>query len=677
MSLLAFSVVYEELEDDGLRPAFSPIAIQKKFQPIMGKNGNELTSKVFPVIPSIPVASSTKTETAHPRKRKRKDRFDEPLQEFLARRKKAKKEKKTAARGFQHMITDYFKHSKPVVKVEKKDKPSTSRASTSTTDILESEQYKFDPTSVPQDDDIEIIEEIPARDTDVRKSTPFVYVIPETQMDPIKEEEETKPDVPEEDDAMDGIGKSSPVNNEDNNEAVTPDTQPMDLTSDAISLENEVVEESEKPTEKETMLMQQVQELSKGLEEMKALINRKKTIQSTAKVASQLKKKILRQRRRKTTQHKPIFDKPIETPKLPEPEPSLDKPNNTPELATEKKSDDDVESEKSGFLQPQPEPSLDKPSDTPQLATEKKSDDDIESEKGGFLQPQPEPSLDKPSDTPQLATEKKSDDDVESEKGGFLQPEPEPSLDKPSDTLKLATDNGSNMTGKKDEDLLQPEAEPLTVPPTATEKKSDNDETADLEAQPDERSATTNDHLYTKAEPEKTDSQELFSTCANEDFTHEDEITDSQLIESTKYMTLHDTVHSTLVIAPAAEVVVSSELSQGTQCTASKALAFLENTEQLPSEDFQPCEESEVDPMTTRSENDLLGEESVMSDVDDEVAAKLLGEGAQTAVTNKDENSSSGDSADYDQEVFNDDYYGDEDNEQNFPPDDDDANPPI
>ena len=142
MSLLAFSFVYEEFEDDGLRPAFSPIAIQKKFQPIMGKNGNDLTSKVLPVIPSIPVGSSTKTEMARPRKRKRKDRFDEPLQEFLARWKKAKKENKMAGQGFQHM--DYFKHSKPVVKVEKKDKPSTSHASTSTTDILGSDQYKFD-----------------------------------------------------------------------------------------------------------------------------------------------------------------------------------------------------------------------------------------------------------------------------------------------------------------------------------------------------------------------------------------------------------------------------------------------------------------------------------------------------------------------------------------------------
>ena len=184
-------------------------------------------------------------------------------------------------------------------------------------------------------------------------------------------------------------------------------------------------------------------------------------------------------------------------------------------------------------------------------------------------------------------------------------------------------------------------------------------------------------NLYTKAELEKTDSQELFSASANEDFTQEDEITDSQLIESTKYMNLNDTVHSTSDIASAAKVLVTTELSQGTQCTASEALAFLENTEQLPSEDFQPRQESEVDPMTTRSENDLLGKESVMSDVDDEIAAKLLGEGAQTAVTNKDDSSSSGDSADYDQQVFHDDYYEDDNNEQTYPPDDGDDNPPI
>ena len=665
MSLFASSVVYEEVEDDGLRPAFSPIAIQRKFESSMAKEANELTSKVVEVVPKVTVGSTSRTETPRPRKRKNKDRYDEPLQEFLARRKKAKKEKKNERRGFQLMITDYFRQSKPLVKVEKKDQPSTSCASTSSRDILQSEQYTFDPTSVPQDDDIEIIDEIPARDTDARKSTPFVYVIPETQMDPIKEEEETKPECPDEDDAMDGIGDTSSVNKEDNKEAVKQDADAMEFVSDAISLESEVLDEPEKPTEKEMMLMLQVQELSKGLEEMKAMMNRKKRIETTAKVASKLKQKLMKQKRRKTAQPKPIFDKPMKQP--------VSSSETRPSEEDAKKSD-----EEDGFLQPQPEPM-----NEPQSPSPKKSADGSDStptKQDDVLQPQPEPIQ-----PPQSPSPEKSSDGSETtptKEDGFLQPQPEP-MNEPQSPSPEKSADGSDSTPTKQDDVLQPQPEPIQPPQSPSpEKSSDGSETTPtkedgvFQAQPEETSrnegpSAGTDHDYTKPQAKQADvsqvesgdtpqrnevneagidaaqnsqSQFLFSASVHEGFT-EDEISDSQLIESTKYMNIHDTVNCSSVVTKympeisfTAEVHVSADVSEGTQCTASEALAFLEkNTEELTqfehSEEYeayvanQPAEissqykEVEAERMTTRSENDLLGDESQMSDVDEETAA--------------------------------------------------------
>ena len=88
-------------------------------------------------------------------KRKRKDKFDEPLDDFVQRRRKRKKQSRDRGKYFQSVVTDYFRMTK--VKTEKMH-TATAKG---TPDVLQSDQYKFDEKSVPQDDDIEILDCIP------------------------------------------------------------------------------------------------------------------------------------------------------------------------------------------------------------------------------------------------------------------------------------------------------------------------------------------------------------------------------------------------------------------------------------------------------------------------------------------------------------------------------------
>ena len=640
-----FLAIYEEMEDDGLRAAFSPIAIQKKLSGM----GNEEKESTVVEVPKVTVASTTRSTTPRPRKRKNKDRYDEPLQEFLAQWKKAKKQQKS---GFQFMIMDYFKHSKPVIKVEKKDQPSTSRASTSTTDILDSDQYKFDPTTVPQDDDIEIIDEIPARDADARKSTPFVYVIPETQMDPIKEE--SKPECREADGEMAVTGETSSLNNR--NHPVEEEPQSMETVSPAISLENEAVDEPEKPTEKETMLMQQVQELSRGMEEMKALINKRKRVETTAKLASKLKRKMLKHKRQKTAKPKPIFDKPVG---------SGEKLDEASEVPVSKQ--DEAETMK------QPDSTGgDKAHETSEVPVSKQDEAEAIN--------QPESAGGEKLDEASEFTPTKDDE--------ALQPEPE-AINEPqsggtqiSDTYDEAAFSEDLFDAKHiDHDYSKLESEEHEAELQSADNAHENDvEVAGSSETPVEDGQTRNEFLEGGTDGvENTDSQIQF--------TEQDELTDSQLIESTKYMNINDTEDSTSKsqIMFSAEVHLtthSTDRTQGTQCTALEALAFLEeNSKKISSEDLKPSQENqpdvesepaqekevEVDRMITRSENDLLGEESQMSDVDEETARQLLEEVSQMPVKNTDEHTSSGASAEYnDDEVF-----GGEDEDELFPADDD------
>ena len=78
-------VVYEEMEDDGLRPAFSPIAI-----PIKGESMASVpaTSQQSPILKDNKSDNKKQCPACHSRKHKRKEKIDESLEQFVARRKK-------------------------------------------------------------------------------------------------------------------------------------------------------------------------------------------------------------------------------------------------------------------------------------------------------------------------------------------------------------------------------------------------------------------------------------------------------------------------------------------------------------------------------------------------------------------------------------------------------------
>ena len=90
-------------------------------------------------------------------KRRKRDQYDEPLENFLAHRKKAKQKKQTFAKKVQSFITNFFSTNK--VKREKKGKDDGDL------DISSSKQYNYTPSRKVQamdEPDIEIIEVVAA-----------------------------------------------------------------------------------------------------------------------------------------------------------------------------------------------------------------------------------------------------------------------------------------------------------------------------------------------------------------------------------------------------------------------------------------------------------------------------------------------------------------------------------
>ena len=182
------------------------------------------------------------------------------------------------------MITDYFKHTKPIVKCEKKE------VSYQANDVLQSNQYNFDRLAVSEDNDLEVLEVIPAEDTTERKSVPFVYVIPDDNDNSLKvepKEESQASDTPlitpkpdPQPDTRDGpeMPTSNPPAEMLENK-VRNGNEDEDPNSETISLEVESAREDNledmgKISDKEQMLLKQVELLTKGLEEMKSQIRR-------------------------------------------------------------------------------------------------------------------------------------------------------------------------------------------------------------------------------------------------------------------------------------------------------------------------------------------------------------------------------------------------------------------
>ena len=181
------------------------------------------------------------------------------------------------------MMTDYFKYTKPLIKCEKNDK--NPKAPVGTSDILRSQQYDFDRSAVPEDDDIEILEIVPSKDTEERKPKPFIYIVNDTDAPTFKCE--CKPAPQPHDDVevkptpqpnMSGETVAEVVDSSTNK---TPDNDDVDDKAPMISLEVESAREEnvdypDKLSDRETMLMQEVAKLTKGLEEMRSSIRRQR-----------------------------------------------------------------------------------------------------------------------------------------------------------------------------------------------------------------------------------------------------------------------------------------------------------------------------------------------------------------------------------------------------------------
>ena len=235
----------------------------------------------------------------------------------MARRKKVKKENKEKKTGFQLMITDYFKHTKPIVKTEKVVK----HTSVPVKDVLQSVQYEFDQSAVPKDDDLEVLEVIPAKDTTERKAVPFVYVIPDDD-EPVKvepKEEMTAMETvlvtfksePQPDNPVDG-DIYLPIPPTNMMESIVGHRPDGEVNSESVSLEQEStrednMDEPNKVSAKEQLLLKQVESLTKGLEDIKNQMRREKMVSAKHTLAAKVRQKMFKP---KLGHHKrkPIFE---------------------------------------------------------------------------------------------------------------------------------------------------------------------------------------------------------------------------------------------------------------------------------------------------------------------------------------------------------------------------------
>ena len=187
-------------------------------------------------------------------------------------------------------------------------------------DVLQSNQYDFNRSAVPEDDDLEVLEVIPARDTSERKCVPFIYVIHDDNDNSLKVEPKEEPQAsdtllvtpkpePQPDTRDD---RESPTSNPPT-KTVGNDNDDDDPNSEAISLEVESarednLEDVDKMSDKEQMLLKQVELLTKGLEEMRHQIRRQKMSSAKHSLATKLRHKMLRTKIGSRKQKKPSFD---------------------------------------------------------------------------------------------------------------------------------------------------------------------------------------------------------------------------------------------------------------------------------------------------------------------------------------------------------------------------------
>ena len=247
-----------------MRPAISPLELPIKSDGVVGVASTSNLSSFAETKGKTSDKISTRP-VRHARKRKNKDGRDKTLEEFTSRRHKAKKlnaEKKT---GLQLMITDYFLQAKATIKREQKQEEVKSVLAK---DVLQDSRYDFDRSCVPQDDDLEIIDVVPGRDTDARKAIPFVHLLSSDEDVPMKKEPE------------------------DSDRPLTPKMEPLaDIAAAAVIKEEST---SQSTSNREMALMVQVENLSKGLEDMRNEMQRQKRVATTRSFAMKAHTKALK-----------------------------------------------------------------------------------------------------------------------------------------------------------------------------------------------------------------------------------------------------------------------------------------------------------------------------------------------------------------------------------------------
>ena len=227
--------------------------------------------------------------------------MDESLEEFTARRRKAKKSNEEKKTGLQLMITDYFLQAKPTIKREKNQEDVKNPVTPK--DVLQDSRYDFDRSSVPQDDDVLIIDVVPGRDTDGHKAIPFIHVVSSDDDVPMKKEE---PDESEDErlvqpkiEAVANNSQAAVIKEEEASESTYQglgETKSEVGSGDghgddgSISLEcesakDDISDVGKKISDRESALLLQVQNLSKGLEDMRSEMRRQRRVATTKSLA--------------------------------------------------------------------------------------------------------------------------------------------------------------------------------------------------------------------------------------------------------------------------------------------------------------------------------------------------------------------------------------------------------
>ena len=480
-----------------------------------------------------------------------------------------------------------------------------------------------------------------------------MYCIPEMQEEDIKREMETaatdftavQPTEPLKVEAM----ETSDAANQDmmySQELFDNETVSLEVDS-----AREDVEDVHKPTETEAMLMRQVQELTRGLEEMKSMVAKKKKQEMTMSLASKLKMKLMSAKptkfHLKSKPLKSIFktSKTAPQPKeyvnaepvkemaqpliiVPETQPEEDKAAVVAEDNLEK-NESAVEQQisdgqpEASFIVPQTQPKEDKAAVV--------AEDNLEKDESAVEQQisdgQPEASFIVPQTQPE---ENKAavvaEDNLEKDESAVdvgAEPMPQQVLTEPQVEVSITEAEMKDVEATTESlmpEQLLPQAEDVSSP----EAKSTEAETVQQEMK--------------DADAAENDSEKVTFTEA---MGLVDDSENSGLVVHSQDVTIPETAPAPSEVDAADMPTESSPVERQVKPSDSPSYEDISNDEEGGDND-----EGSMNPGGTL-ENDLLGgEDEGLSDIDESEADKLLASTQQLSV--HDDNSSSGASRFYD-----------------------------